>query len=131
MKSRTCLRTMLGLLSGALLLAAPGCGGGSDDPAHAETTEQSATQLDAAFADASAGVKKGVTDASEALRKQNYQKAVVSLGVVQTSKDITLEQGMAIHGSMISLEAELISAMESGDKNAEKAYRMLRAMKRN
>jgi hypothetical protein len=55
----------------------------------------------------------------------------VSLQVIRSGDNITLDQGIAIHHSMVALEARLVNAMAAGDENARRAYQLLRDMKRN
>jgi hypothetical protein len=64
------------------------------------------------------------------MRQGQYDKAVMSLQVVRSRGNLTLEQGVAVHGSIVAMEAQLIQAMGSGDPNAKRAYELLRAMKR-
>jgi hypothetical protein len=115
-----------------VLLLVSGCSKSSEaDGFTAKTPEQAASSLDQAFTAASAPVKQDVSAVSEALRKRDYEKAIVSLHTLQQSPGITMEQGMAIKNSSVLLESELISAMERGDKNAERAYQLLKRTRRN
>ena len=117
---------------GSVLLLAVGCGKSSETEGFvAKSPEQAASALDQAFTAASAPVKQDVFAVSEALRKRDYEKAIVSLHTVQQAPGITMEQGMAIKNSSVLLESELIRAMENGDKNAEKAYQLLKRTRRN
>ena len=114
-----------------LLLLLTACSKQSkEDLAIARTPKEAASQIDQAFVAANAATKQAAAAASEALRKGDYEQAVVSLQVVRSSPEITVEQGFAIHSSTVAMEARLISAMESGDKNAERAYQLLKAMKK-
>lgn len=101
-----------------------------EDLTIARTPKEAASQIDQAFVAANAATKQAAAAASEAMRKGDYEKAVVSLQVVRSSPEITVEQGFAIHSSAVAMEARLISAIESGDKNAERAYQLLKAMKK-
>lgn len=109
-----------------------GCSKSSPDavPA-AKTPDQAASGLDQTFAGAPAALRDNVTAASEALRKRDYEKAVVSLHQVQQSQGITLQQGLAIHNSSLLLEQELINGIERGDPRAKAAYELLKRSKRN
>lgn len=117
----------------ALALGLSGCGksGGKGELVVPDTPQEAASQLDQAFAAAPADVKANVDTASEAMRAGEYEKAVVALQSVKASQGVTLDQGLAIHGSIVSMEANLIQAMEAGDENAARAYQMLKRMKRN
>lgn len=108
------------------------CGNREDeDFMVAEDPKQAASQLDQAFASANPQIKNGVENASEAMRTGDYEKAVVNLQMVKGTEALTVEQGLAIHSSVVALEGELIRAAEAGDPNAKRAYDLLRAMKRN
>lgn len=109
-----------------------GCGKKSAAlPGVAETPKQAASQLEQAFSNADAARKQAATAASEAMVRGDYEKAVVSLQVARGGADVTVEQGLAVHSSSVMLESRLISAIQAGDKNAERAYQLLKALKRN
>jgi hypothetical protein len=115
-----------------LCLIIAGCGkSGDDGHLSAKSPEQAAAVLDQSFATADAGTKQNVNAVSEALRKREFEKAVVSLGTVQQAPNITIDQGMAIQNSSILLERELINAIERGDPKAQQAYDLLKRMRRN
>ena len=90
-----------------------------------------ATQLDQAFSSANVEVKKEATVASEALRTANYEEALHSLYTVRKQGNLTLEQGMAVHNSMVALEGALIGAINAGDPKAKRAYELLRELSRD
>jgi outer membrane murein-binding lipoprotein Lpp len=119
-------------LGGIILsLFLAGCGGSNEtDSPLAESPEQAASQIEQAFSDADNATRQVAAAASEALRKGEYEKAIVSLETVRDAPDVTPDQGLAIYNSTVALEQRLISAMEAGDKNAERAYQMLKAFKR-
>lgn len=113
-------------------LALYGCGKSPEAEAGlAGTPEQAASQVEQAFAESDAKTKSLATAVSEALRKNDYENAVVSLQTIRANDGITPEQRTAIYGSAVTLEARLISAMQAGDKNAERAYELLKTLKRN
>ena len=68
--------------------------------------------------------------AAEALRVGDFEKAVVSLQHTKTAESLTLQQGMAVHSSVVLLEQQLIQAASAGDQKAQQAYNLLKAMKR-
>jgi hypothetical protein len=116
----------------ALFLAA-GCHP-SEDAANAAAQQHpnvAASQLQQVFQTAAPADKQYAETASEAMRKGEYEKAVVSLQAIGSGTNITFEQGLAIHNSVVAMEANLIRAMESGDENAKRAYQLLRELKRN
>ena len=118
-----------------IVIAAIGFSGCSKSPeaeaGMARTPEQAASQLEQAFASSDVATRDLAGSVSEALRKNEYENAVVTLQTIRAKDEITPEQRTAIYGSAVTLEARLISAMESGDKNAERAYQLLKTLKRN
>ncbi len=112
-------------------MALAGCSKSDDGPAIAKNPQQAAAQLDQAFAAAAPEIKQSVAAAAEAMRSGQLEKAVVNLRMVQSSEALTLEQGLAVHGSVVTLSKSLINAMESGDPNARRAYELLKALKRD
>lgn len=123
----------IAILAGALnCLLAVSCSKSSDDGRlTAKSPQQAASTLEESFAGSTPAVQQDVRVVSDALRKREFEKAVVSLQVVQQAPNITLQQGMAIHNSALLLEKELIDAIERGDPKAKQAYELLRRMKRN
>jgi hypothetical protein len=113
----------------ALLLT--GCGGSNDDSAGVATPQQAATQIDEAFTTAEPELQQNIHVASEALREGKFEQAVVALQVTRNSTNLTLDQGMAVHNSMITLEQHLINAAANGDASAQRAYDLLKKSKRN
>ena len=113
------------------LVLSHGCGSDPEGSMNSANPAEAATQMDDTFANADAGTKKNVTAASEAMKRGQYEKAVASLQNVRSSENLTMQQGMAVQRSVVSMESELISAMEAGDKNAAKAYQLLKQMNRN
>jgi hypothetical protein len=115
-----------------ICLCVAGCGGRGNDAAATmpATPAQAASQLDRAFSGSDAGVRAQATAATEALRSGDYEKAVVSLQLVRETQNISLDQGLAVHGSIVALESQLINAMAAGDEKARQAYSLLKAMKR-
>lgn len=120
----------LTILSLGLFLA--GCSKKEEEPSgQISTPQQAASQLEQVFdTSADQGLKQNARVASEALRQGDYEKAVLSLQAVKTSEKVTIDQGLAVHGTTVMLEARLIQAIENGDPNAKKAYDLLKAMKR-
>jgi hypothetical protein len=117
----------------ALVLCAGGCGKSATgvERAAPRNLREAASQIERMFVQAPPDLKQNAAVASDAMQKDDYEKAVVSLHVLQAGKGITLEQGLAVHDSMVALEGRLISAMESGDQNAKRAYQLLKELKRN
>lgn len=132
MKTKIAACGVFFLASLPLILVLAGCGKSGDDSApKVETPAQAGAQLDQAFQNANGALKDSAAAAAEAMRKGEYEKAVVSLHTAQQAPNITLNQGMAIHSSMLTLERDLINAIERGDPNAKKAYELLKRSKRN
>ncbi len=125
--------TAVALISCAAIFLLNGCGKSSDAAGEVppRNPKEAATQLQQVFASAPPDVKQNADVASEAMRKGDYEKAVLSLQVIRSGQNITLDQGLAIHNSAVAMEAKLISAIEAGDENARRAYELLKRLKRN
>jgi len=119
------LATAISILSGC------GRSGDAANDAPPRNPKEAASQLQRAFETAPVEAKQNADVASKAMRTGDYEKAVVTLQVMRSAKDVTLEQGMAIHNSSVALEVRLINAMEAGDQNARRAYQLLKELKRN
>lgn len=122
------------MLTAAFLCLVNGCGEEAPPPlerAVPQKPKEAATQLDRAFAGASEEVKSFSSAASQALQTADYEGAVQSLQMIREKGGLTPDQGLAVHSSMVSLEAKLISAMSAGDANAKRAYEQLKKSRRN
>ncbi len=122
------------VLAAALLLASNGCRKSSDKSDATvvpKDPKQAASQLQQAFVTATPEVKQTADVASEALRTADYEKAVQALAAIRARENLTFEQGMSVHNSMVALEARLITAADSGDANAKRAYEQLKKSRRN
>ncbi len=113
------------------LAAFTGCGKSDPGSASVVSPKEAASQLDEAFATAEPELQQNIRTASEALREGQYEKAVVAIEVTRSTTNLTLEQGMAVHSSMIALEQNLINAAANGDAKAQRAYELLKRAKRN
>ncbi len=123
----------LGITAGAAAALLVACGNSESTSLTAvpRDPKEAATQVEQAFKDATPQVREAATQASEAMRKGDYEQAVVSLQTARNQEAITLQQGLAIHNSMITMEAALIRSMQSGDLKAKEAYELLRHLKRD
>jgi hypothetical protein len=119
-------RTILFFGSVSLLFSA--C---SESSSPSSNTQQAAAQIEQAFANADASTKQAVGSVSDALRKGEYDRAVVSLTTIRSQPATTPEQQQAIQNSAVTLEAQLIRAMEAGDQKAKATYQLLKELKRN
>lgn len=112
------------------LALAAGCRRNADDDLQvARTPKQAAAQLESAFASAPPAFKSAADQAAEALKGGRYVEAVESLQVIKASQDVTVQQGIAVHSSLVQLENELLTAAEAGDAKAKAAYARLKALK--
>ncbi len=112
----------------ALLWA--GCGAREEaDLKTAATPAEAASQIERAFAGAPEETRHAASVAAEALRRGEYEKAVVSLTTVRSATNVTLDQGMAVHNSTLQLEARLAAEIAAGNEAATRAYGLLKAMK--
>lgn len=116
---------------GAALLTLAGCGKGGDGPGIAKNPQEAASQLDQAFAAAAPEIRQSVAAAAAAMRSGEYEKAVLNLQVVRNSQALTLDQGLAIHSSVVALETSLLNGIAAGDPGSRRAYELLKAMKRD
>ena len=93
--------------------------------------QEAASQLQTVFAKAAPNVKQTADTASNAMRKGDYEKAVVALQVIRSGTNVTFEQGLAVHNSVVAMERQLVNAADAGDENAKRAYKLLKELKRN
>ena len=131
LRYRRSARRNLGFAISTVALLVGGC---SDSESNSvmvvpSNPKEAATQVEEVFQDASPPVREAATQASEAMRRGDYEEAVVSLQIAKNQETVTLQQGMAIHNSMVTMEASLIRAIQAGDPNAKQAYEILRRMK--
>lgn len=118
------------VLALALALALTGCSGSNEDAPAPTTPKAAAAQIDSAFATAEPELQENMRTASDALREGQFEKAVVALQVTRSVTNLTLDQGLAVHNSLVTLEANLINAAANGDANAQRAYDLLKKSKR-
>ena len=118
------------VLIGCLALAA--CKRTSDEPRiETKNPKVAASHLEQAFSDAPPEIAEHAKAAAQAMQAGEYERAITALENVRGQENLTLEQGMAVHGSVVSMEAKLIQAIQAGDPNAKRAYELLKALKRN
>lgn len=110
-----------------------GCGDSDDGKLHSsESVDEAADYLSDAFSDANAKLKGHAVEASEHMKKKRYRKALISIQEIKLSGQVsTVKEGAAVRDSLVNLEEELIYAIESGDKNAQQAYDLLKRVNRN
>ena len=125
------LASVLGVLAVLLLLGS--CSKSGNDPGEVvpRSPTEAASQLQKVFETATPETRQTVSIVSEAMQKEDYEKAVVSLQIIRSGKGITLEQGLAIHNSEDAMRRKILSRMQAGDENAKRAYQILRESKRN
>lgn len=121
------------LLCGVVFLG--GCGKKEAEGVAATATppkpKEAATQLDQAFSSADQELKVVAGAASTALQTADYEAAVQSLSIMKEQGSLTMDQGIAVYNSMVSLETRLLNAMAAGDQNAKRAYEQLKKSRRN
>jgi PBP1b-binding outer membrane lipoprotein LpoB len=115
------------------ILFLDGCSKSGDPLSEAvpRSPAEAASQLQTVFKTAAPELKQSVSAVTEAMRKDDYEKAVVSLQIVRSSKNLTLEQGLAIHNSEQAMRRKILSGVEAGDENAKRAFQLLKELKRN
>jgi hypothetical protein len=117
-----------------LILVSAGCGKSgnpSGTAAPVPKPKEAASQLQQVFLASDPEVKDAANAASKALQTSDYEKAVVTLEAIKARGNLTFDQGIAVHNSMVALETKLIVASESGDANAKRAYDLLKKFRRN
>ncbi len=122
------------LLCAALLLGFSGCSKSSqpgEASARPPKPKEAASQLQQAFVAAEPELKENATIASKALQTTDYEAALVSLESIKSRGNLTLEQGMAVHNSMVALEQKLVIAADAGDPEAKRAYERLKKSRRD
>ncbi len=110
-----------------------GCGSGAKSEADLKlpaTPAEAAAQVEEVFATSEPVAKENAAAAAEAVRTGNYEKAVVALQSLKARPEATLNEGLAVHGYLVTLEAKLINDAAAGDEKAQRAYELLRKMKR-
>jgi hypothetical protein len=88
-------------------------------------SQEAASELEQAFADADGATKKNAAVATQALREKKYEKAVASIMTIRNQDNLSFDQGMTVRNSMVTLQRELINAAEDGDPRAERAIKIL------
>ena len=61
-----------------------------------------------------------------ALKAREYDQAAQTLLLLQRQKDLTEQQAQEVHGRMVRLQADLVSALARGDPKAQAAAETLR-----
>jgi hypothetical protein len=124
------IATAVGTVALVFLL---GCGKSDEATGTAvpRNPQEAASQLQTVFAKAAPDIKQTADTASNAMRKGDYEKAVVALQVIRSGTNVTFEQGLAVHNSVVALERQLVNAADAGDENAKRAYKLLKELKRN
>ena len=124
----------LAIVLGAIaVLFLSGCGKSGDDLSEAvpRSPREAASQLQKVFETATPETKQAANIVAVAMRKDDYEKAVVSLQIIRNDKNITLDQGLAIHNSELAMRRKILSGMEAGDENAKRAFQLLKELKRD
>ncbi|HAB19470.1 MAG TPA: hypothetical protein PLX89_09295 [Verrucomicrobiota bacterium] len=115
------------VLAAAVMVIA-GCGR-TEPREMAGTPAEAASQLQTAFAGAPEEFQRAAREASEALRNEDLTRAVESLATIKASENVTLQQGLAVHTSLVLLESRLVAAADAGDAKAREAYALLKRLK--
>jgi hypothetical protein len=134
MKIRVRRSQIIATLVGTVALVfLQGCGKSDEatDAAVPRNPQEAASQLQTVFAKAAPDIKQTADTASNAMRKGDYEKAVVALEVIRSGTNVTFEQGLAVHNSVVAMERQLVNAADAGDENAKRAYKLLKELKRN
>jgi hypothetical protein len=124
------IATVIGTVA---LVFLQGCGKSNEATGAAvpRSPQEAASQLQTVFAKAAPNIRQTADTASNAMRQGDYEQAVVALQVIRSSTNVSFEQGLAVHNSVVAMERQLINAAEAGDQNAKRAYKILKELKRN
>ncbi len=97
----------------ATSLAVAGCSQEKEDLAVQlpSTPAEAASRVEKVFAQAEPAAQETASAASDAVRTGDYEKAVVALESLTQRPSATLEQGLAVHGYLVTLEAQLVEAL--------------------
>ena len=134
MKSRVGRSQIIAMILGTVALVFLQSCGQSDQATGAtvpRNPQEAAAQLQSVFAKAAPDIKQTADTASNAMRKGDYEKAVVALQAIRSGTNVTFEQGLAVHNSVVAMERKLVNAADAGDENAKRAYKILKELKRN
>src|SRR2546422_3604533 len=95
-------------LAVAVIMVMSGCHRSGDAVREAvpRNPKEAASQLQRVFESAPPDLKRNAEVASEAMRKGDYESAVVALQVIRSGQNVTLEQGIAIHHSAVAMRSE-------------------------
>ena len=122
------------LLGATMVLGFSGCGKSTqpgEPSASPPKPKEAASQLQQAFVAAEPELKDTATVASKALQTTDYDAAMQSLEAIKARGNLTFEQGMAVHNSMVALEGKLVEAADAGDPEAKRAYERLKKSRRD
>jgi|SRR3954469_21364550 short-subunit dehydrogenase len=117
------------ILAAAFLLLLTACN--KRTTSTARSPKQAAELVQQAYASADSATKQAVASLSESMRKEDFEQAVISLTTIRAKSATTPEQQQAIIQSAQAIEMNLINRMNAGDKNAERAYQLMKELKRN
>jgi len=117
-------------VSGLMGLICLGCSK-TELPPPPENPQEAAVQVQQVFETAPPEVQQAAVVASEGMRDGDYEKAAVSLQAIRQRSDLTFDQGMAVHNSMVAMEAEMIKRIGRGDPEAKRAYETWKRLKRD
>ena len=123
------LKNLLSFGSAIAALVFIACGKPSDSST--PSAQQAVARVEQAYAGADPATKATIATMADAMKKGDYEQAVVSLTTIRSAQAKTPEQQEAIVQSAQAIEAKLLRAMEAGDKNAERAYQLMKELKRN
>ena len=121
------MTTALSVLGAVLLTSC----GSDETTGFPETTAESASELEAVFAEAeNEQAKKNAEIAAAALREQEYEKAAAALNSFNQFDNVSYEQAISVKTSMKNLQAELASQIQT-DPAARRAWERIKAAARD
>ena len=114
-----------------------GCG---DEPATEQealaqiptSSKTAATQLERVFEDVPDAESQQHSRAlAAAMRQNNYNEALKSLGALSGQQAHNMNQALAIENAKRRLQADILEAMERGDPRAKRAWERMKRAGRN
>ena len=117
-----------------VVCAVSGCGKSGDAAPVSDTPPkpaQAAQQIQQVFQTANPEIKSQADAISKALQQATYEQAIQTIQTIKARPNLNVEQGMAIYNTERSLESTLLAGVAAGDKNAIRAYELLKKSHRN
>ena len=90
------------------------------------STAEAAAQLQQTFPSKQSPIAKHVAAATSSLKSKQYEKAYVSLQVLEGYPNLSYEQTLTVRRSIQSMQLDLANALLAGDPKARKLVEKMR-----